>query len=126
MQTAALRYHTNMDCTFVDAPFAALGPPDSGIAFYYPDMPYYEWYHKSDADVQTSIDFVMGLLREGHYDGMLGFSQGAGMVTRMLKLIETQNEIKLKFVILIGGVPPHDTSGHEVSSSIYINPHMNI
>ena len=32
MQTAALRYHTNLDAVLLTAPYPAEGPPDTGIA----------------------------------------------------------------------------------------------
>jgi hypothetical protein len=41
MQTAAMRYHTLMDCVLLEAPFQAVGPPDEGIAMFYPDRMYY-------------------------------------------------------------------------------------
>ena len=33
MQTAALRAYTQIDCTFIDAPFPAEGEPDVGLIF---------------------------------------------------------------------------------------------
>jgi len=43
MQTAAFRGHIKMEYIFIDAPFVAVGPPDEGVALFYPDKPYYEW-----------------------------------------------------------------------------------
>lgn len=43
MQTAAFRGHIRMEYVFIDAPFPASGPPDEGIALFYPKNPYYEW-----------------------------------------------------------------------------------
>lgn len=42
-QMAALRYNVKMNCVYIDAPFAAVGDPVSGISQFYPDQPYYEW-----------------------------------------------------------------------------------
>lgn len=42
-QMGALRAHVDMEYTFIDAPFEATGPPDDGIATFYPNKPYYEW-----------------------------------------------------------------------------------
>jgi predicted esterase len=136
MQMAALQANTSMDCVFIDAPFPGRGEPDKGIALFYPDRPYYEWFYRSkkvettsdDADttssnqlkasakyenLEESIKFLTDHLdAHGPYDGILGFSQGACMVTRLVKrqeqlpsLPSSTNRI-FKFVILIGGVPP--------------------
>lgn len=67
MQMAAFRHHVDMDYQFVDAPFPAQGPPDSGIATFYPDQSYYEWYHKDDSEEEKkeqAIKFVFKLLVE--------------------------------------------------------------
>ena len=136
MQMAALQANTSMNCVFVDAPFPGRGEPDKGIAFFYPDRPYYEWFYRSkkaenvsnDADAANSIHLKaiakyenlvesMKFLTDhldahGPYDGILGFSQGASMVTRLVKLQEQPSSLPspknrtFKFVILIGGVPP--------------------
>lgn len=145
MQMAALQANTCMDCVFIDAPFPGRGEPDKGIAFFYPDRPYYEWFYrtkvatpvpelKSDENtdeivkikstpfagydnLEESMKYLADHLRtEGPYDGLLGFSQGASMVTRLVNLQEqsmkTASDAQLpyskqfKFAILIGGVPP--------------------
>jgi predicted esterase len=99
---------------FLDAPYPARGDPDPGIGMFYPDRPYYEWFYKSDDDDQgyEGLDESMKRLEEyiaaeGPFDGLLGFSQGASMVTRLVKRQETDGSTKrFKFVVFIGGVPP--------------------
>lgn len=137
MQMAALQANTRMNCIFIDAPFPGRGEPDKGIAFFYPNRPYYEWFYRAKKDSSgaiisaanpseaSSIYENLGeslkyledhLAVNGPYDGILGFSQGASMVTRLAQLQQKNIAVpsaadelyhsKFKFVILIGGVPP--------------------
>lgn len=141
MQMAALQANTTMDCVYIDAPFPGRGDPDKGIALFYPDRPYYEWFYrakKSDANesstsnlkasdiyenLEESIKFLKNHIESnGPYDGILGFSQGASMVTRLVRIQEDTMKSELdssvslkhlfKFVILIGGVPPQVFANH--------------
>ena len=133
MQMAALQANTAMKCIFIDAPFPGRGKPDEGIAMFYPDRPYYEWFYrtkvvetpdavKSDRfvgydNMEESMKYLANYIESsGPYDGLLGFSQGASMVTRLVNRQEELMKIssvqqisftmQFKFVILIGGVPP--------------------
>ena len=135
MQMASLQANTTMDCVFIDAPFPGRGDPDKGIALFYPDRPYYEWFYRAKQDdandssasnlkasdiyenLEESIKFLKNHIESnGPYDGLLGFSQGASMVTRLVRIQEDATKSELdssvpskhlfKFVILIGGVPP--------------------
>jgi predicted esterase len=141
MQMASLQANTTMDCVFIDAPFPGRGDPDQGIALFYPDRPYYEWFYrvkKIDANessasnlkasdiyenLEESIKFLKNHIESnGPYDGLLGFSQGASMVTRLVRIQEDAMKSELdssvslkhlfKFVILIGGVPPQVLTNH--------------
>ena len=67
--------------------------------------------------MEESIKFLKNHIESnGPYDGLLGFSQGASMVTRLVRIQEDATKSELdssvpskhlfKFVILIGGVPP--------------------
>eukprot|EP01032_Pedospumella_encystans_P014493 gene14493-16638_t len=115
MQTAAMQYHTPLEYHFVTAPHAAEGPPDSGIGIYYPNHTYFEWYLKSMsndghyAGLDESIKLVLStLIQEGPFDGILGFSQGAAMATRLAQLQHSTDQKLFSFLILMGGVPPLD------------------
>ena len=115
MQTAAMQYHTPLEYHFVTAPHAAEGPPDSGIGLYYPNHKYFEWYLKSMSNdghyvgLDESIKLVLStLIQEGPFDGILGFSQGAAMATRLAQLQHSTDQKLFSFLILIGGVPPLD------------------
>jgi predicted esterase len=132
MQMAALQANITIECLFIDAPFPGKGEPDKGIALFYPDRPYYEWFYrnrlikevenepKSVTTIYENLEESMKYLTDhlesnGPYDGLLGFSQGCSMVTRLANLQQESLKKKkdkiglkniFKFVILIGGVPP--------------------
>lgn len=63
--------------------------------------------------MQQSVQFALQyLLQHGPFDGIMGFSQGAAMVTRLAMLIAEQHRAatpSLRFLILIGGVQPTET-----------------
>ena len=119
-QSAALCANVGINGFFPDAPFSAEGAPDAGIATFYPDYEYYEWYLKRfDVNdptikllegVDQSISKIVDIINnEEQFDGILGFSQGAAMATMILTEIQNRNIEKgklIKCVILIGGVPP--------------------
>ena len=122
MQTAAMQFHTPLEYSFVDAPFPAEGPPDEGIATYYPNKPYFEWFKKRPTQIppyegiDESVALVVDYLKKnGPFEGIMGFSQGAAMATRLAYLQEKGDKSfeglsLFKFVILIGGVPPIEIS----------------
>lgn len=118
-QTAAFRHHTEIECEFITAPFPALGPPDSGIAQYYPNEEYFEWFYKHKSKDSTGTELVTyegvdkGLeyvkdyiKRNGPFHGVLGFSQGAAIATLLAKMQQDSGTHWFRFVILIGGVLP--------------------
>jgi len=112
MQSAALRAYLQLDCVFPNALFCAEGPPDDGVATFYPDMDYFEWYFKDDRHVR-SIDenlsyLVQFIQKHGPFDGILGFSQGASFATMLADRLSTEKGISsnVKYIILIGGVNP--------------------
>lgn len=118
MQTAAIQYHTPMHYVFVNAPYPANGLPDPGIATFYPNYAYFEWFLRGDdgsyVGLQDSLDFLVKYLKEnGPFDGILGFSQGASMVTRLVHMQHNMHEsfggrTLFQFAILMGAVPPED------------------
>jgi thioesterase domain-containing protein len=58
-----------------------------------------------------SVDLLLTHIRKhGPYDGIMGFSQGAAMATRIALLLESAGEGHLfSFLVLIGGVPPSES-----------------
>jgi predicted esterase len=118
MQTAALRYHTDIECKFIDAPFEASGPPDQGIATFYSNEDYCEWYTTNSTNYHACLLHSLSVLikyinENGPFDAVLGFSQGAAMATR-LALLQQENDHRLnrscyfKYLVLIGGVIPKE------------------
>lgn len=121
-QTAALRYHLNVSAVVVNAPWVAKGPPDEGIALFYPDEPYYEWYDglREGVPVEPSVvekslqRLVEHLEKFGPYDGILGFSQGGSVATMLAKIQQNENKNWFKFMILIGAVEPPENCSPKV------------
>ncbi|KAJ2059859.1 hypothetical protein GGI17_004132 [Coemansia sp. S146] len=55
-------------------------------------------------EVKVSLDLISRVVaEEGPFDGILGFSQGAGMAAIAMAMLP---EIKLKFAILVAGFMP--------------------
>ena len=95
MQTAALRYHTNMDAVLLTAPYPAEGPPDTGIAEFYKLFVYFEWLYKrvdhSDGETKSEnillgpetsgCQIVEYVNERGPFDEILGFFQGIWSLT---------------------------------------------
>ena len=120
-QMSSFTYHCGIECHFIDGPFIATGPPDRGIQTFYPNTKYYEWGSTASALAESVLMIITYLKQHGPFDGILGFSQGAAMATRVahacLQHPQDQDQddsdsrfgssAKLfHFVILIGGVPP--------------------
>ncbi len=68
------------------------------------------------------MEYILEILtNQGPFDGILGFSQGAGMVTRIVHALleeERKDPIlkkKIQFALLIGGVPPKELVNYIVS-----------
>ena len=129
-QMGALQAHvTSANYVFLDAPYPARGDPDPGIALFYADRPYYEWFYRNDdgnggsgvsdatityEGLEDSVQRLLGYIdTHGPFDGLLGFSQGASMVTRVLKIQQQTRAAGARccrFAILIGGVPPGEAA----------------
>ena len=124
MQMSAFRYNTEIDCSFMDGPHPCRGEPDTGIAMVYPNETYFEWYNNTETvhEIEISIQAIIAYMVEhGPYDGILGFSQGAAMATRIAHLQSNKDKRlakvrPLKFFVLIGGVNP---SEYAISVSYY-------
>ena len=114
MQTAAFRYHTGLDIVKINGPFKATGPPDEGIAEFYPNQSYVEWFSYDEVDGKTtyqgvdeSINALSNFLDEqGPFQSILGFSQGGAVCTLLAEKQQQHNKNWFRFVILIGAVPP--------------------
>lgn len=99
-----------IDLVFLDGPFPAQGKSDVEGVF---DPPYYEWfqfnkefteYTNFEEGLQYIEDFM---IKNGPFDGLLGFSQGAilsaGLPGLQAKGVALTKVPKIKFLIVIGG-----------------------
>ncbi|XP_050377294.1 uncharacterized protein LOC126794580 [Argentina anserina] len=100
----------NFDLDFPDAPFPAVGKSEVEGIF---DPPYHEWFqfNKEFAEYTNfdeCLEFIEDyMVKNGPFDGLLGFSQGAilsaalpGLQAKGLALTKVP---KIKFLIIIGG-----------------------
>ncbi|EPS65400.1 hypothetical protein M569_09376, partial [Genlisea aurea] len=115
-----------LDLVYADGPFPARGKSDVEGIF---DPPYYEWfqfnkefseYQNMDACLEYIEEFM---IKNGPFDGLLGFSQGAilsaalpGLQSRGLALTKVG---KIKVVVIIGGAKFRDPS---LSQPAYSSP----
>lgn len=123
MQTAALRHHLpNVEFVFLDGTFPAVGPLDPAVEMIYKNMECFEWASLGSDGIATAAESVRRVVTfidsHGPFDGLLGFSQGAAMVTRVVNMLRAGNRPDcIRFVILIGAVCPWDSEkqqGHGV------------
>ncbi|TVU14340.1 hypothetical protein EJB05_37803, partial [Eragrostis curvula] len=100
-----------LDLVFADAPFPAEGRSDVEGIF---DPPYYEWFQFVGEDylkcrnLDRCLSYVEELMaREGPFDGLMGFSQGAGLSAVLAGLQEQGLALtgvaKVRYVIAIAG-----------------------
>ncbi|GAU44834.1 hypothetical protein TSUD_238070 [Trifolium subterraneum] len=99
-----------LDLVFLDGKFPAQGKSDVEGIF---DPPYYEWFqanqdfteYKNFDECLVYIENYM--LKNGPFDGVLGFSQGAFLAAAMPGMqaqgVAFQKINKIKFLILISG-----------------------
>ncbi|XP_066349134.1 uncharacterized protein [Miscanthus floridulus] len=102
-----------LDLVFADAPFPAEGAsPVAGVLDF--DPPYYEWCQFVGEDFLScrNLDGCFSYLeelmaRDGPFDGLLGFSQGAGLSAALAGLqqqgLAFTGVAKVKCVIVIAG-----------------------
>ncbi|KAF0897455.1 hypothetical protein E2562_037354 [Oryza meyeriana var. granulata] len=99
-----------LDLVFADAPFPAEGKSDVEGIF---DPPYYEWFQfdKNFTEYRNfdkCLNYIEELMiKEGPFDGLMGFSQGSilsgalpGLQEQGLALTRVP---KIKYLIIIGG-----------------------
>ncbi|KAM3367749.1 hypothetical protein ACQJBY_016356 [Aegilops geniculata] len=99
-----------LDLVFADAPFPAEGKSDVDGIF---DPPYYEWFQFDKGFTEyRNFDKCLAyieelMIKEGPFDGLMGFSQGSilsgalpGLQEQGLALTRVP---KIKYLIIIGG-----------------------
>ncbi|XP_017981660.1 PREDICTED: dihydrofolate reductase [Theobroma cacao] len=99
-----------IDLVYPDAPFPAQGKSDVEGIF---DPPYYEWFQfNKEFTSYTNFEECLAymediMIRQGPFDGLLGFSQGAilscGLPGLQAKGVALTEVPKIKYLIIIGG-----------------------
>ncbi|KAI3841907.1 hypothetical protein MKX03_031087 [Papaver bracteatum] len=106
----------NMDLVFIDAPFPSLDKPTIkgfvGVDDLF-DPPFYDWFHFDQEFMEYKnfdecLDYIEDcMLKLGHFDGLMGFSQGAILSATLPVLQKKGFALKkvpqIKNVIIIGG-----------------------
>ncbi|KAG7539300.1 Serine hydrolase FSH [Arabidopsis suecica] len=100
----------DLDLDFLDAPFPATGKSDVERFF---DPPYYEWYQASKGfkeyrNFEECLAYIEDyMLKNGPFDGLLGFSQGAFLTAAIPGMQEQGTALtkvpKVKFLVIISG-----------------------
>ncbi|AES96052.1 putative alpha/Beta hydrolase [Medicago truncatula] len=99
-----------LDLVFLDGPFPAQGKSDVEGIF---DPPYYEWFQSNEGfteyrNFEECLAYIEDyMLKNGPFDGVLGFSQGAFLAAALPGMqaqgAALQKISKIKFLILISG-----------------------
>ncbi|XWS23948.1 hypothetical protein CRYUN_Cryun28dG0059500 [Craigia yunnanensis] len=115
-----------IDLVYPDAPFTAQGKSDVEGIF---DPPYYEWFQfNKEFTSYTNFDECLAyiediIIKQGPFDGLLGFSQGAilsaGLPGLQAKGVGLTKVAKIKFLIIIGGAKFRSES---VAEKAYSSP----
>ncbi|CAH2043353.1 unnamed protein product [Thlaspi arvense] len=100
----------NLDLDFLDGPFPTTGKSDVERFF---DPPYYEWYQASKGfteyiNFEECLDYIEDyMIKNGPFDGLLGFSQGAFLSAGIPGMQEEGTALtkvpKVKFLVIICG-----------------------
>ncbi|GAV66798.1 FSH1 domain-containing protein [Cephalotus follicularis] len=115
-----------LDLVFPDGPFPARGTSDVEGIF---DPPYYEWFQFNEDFTQyTNFDECLAyiedlMMKDGPFDGLLGFSQGA-ILSAALPGLQSEGVAltkvpKIKFLVIIGGAKLKSPS---VAEKAYSSP----
>ncbi|CAN6678969.1 unnamed protein product [Malus baccata var. baccata] len=115
-----------LDMVYLDGPFPAQGKSDVDGIF---DPPYYEWFQfNQEFSAYTNFDECLEyiedyMIKEGPFDGLVGFSQGAilsaGLPGLQAKGVALTKVPKIKFLIIIGGAK---FKSPEVAEDAYSSP----
>ncbi len=109
-QTMYLRSILKYNFIIPNAPNVSIKNPYEINTKFFPS-PYYQWYnYNDDNELNKSINYIKNL---GKFDGVLGFSQGAGMAINILDLVDA------KFFISIVGVKPNINTDKKINISSY-------
>merc|ERR1712224_397557 len=124
--------HLENTCEFVflSGPFDSVPPVTPIVQQYFPDDPKCQWFEKIE-HVEAGVRYIgldKGLQhiqdafdKQGPFDGLLGFSQGAGVSLLVAAKQQhgelLQNHPPLKFAILIAGFRPRDFTLQHVFES---------
>ncbi|XP_030454457.1 dihydrofolate reductase [Syzygium oleosum] len=116
----------DVDLVFPDGPFPAQGKSDVEGIF---DPPYFEWFQfNKEFTEYTNFDECLAyiedlMIKQGPFDGLLGFSQGA-MLSAALPGLQAKGVAltkvpTIKFLIIIGGAKLKSPS---VAETAYASP----
>ncbi|XP_050253312.1 uncharacterized protein LOC126699500 [Quercus robur] len=99
-----------LDLVYLDAPFPCQGKSEVEGIF---DPPYYEWFQfNKEFTEYTNFDECLAyiedyMIKNGPFDGLLGFSQGAilsaGLPGLQAQGVTFKKVPKIKFLIIVGG-----------------------
>jgi len=114
-----------LDIVFIDAPNPASGPVPDDVAPFFPE-PYFEWWNahkKSDGswtyeNAHVSLSLLEDVFKlHGPFDGVMGFSQGAGMAALISGMQRSGTILReqppLRFVICFAGIRVRDAKLEE-------------
>lgn len=118
----------NLDLVFLDAPFHSQGKSDVEGIF---DPPYFEWFQfNKEFTEYTNFDECLQyiedcMIKDGPFDGLLGFSQGAILSAALPGLQEKGVALtkvpEVKFIIIIGGAKLRNPSVAENAYSARVS-----
>ncbi|KAK8552540.1 hypothetical protein V6N13_120933 [Hibiscus sabdariffa] len=115
-----------IDIVYPDAPFPAQGKSEVEGIF---DPPYYEWFQfNKEFTTYTNFDECLAyiediIIKQGPFDGLLGFSQGAilsgGLPGLQAKGAALTKVPRIKYLIIVGGAKFRNES---VAEKAYSSP----
>lgn len=112
LQTEALSVGLNdlVDLHFLQGPIEVQEAADSNVAAL-AQPPYYEWWGKdcSEADEQSAVDYVTTYMGSMGFDVVMGFSQGAAVVTLVaanLERCDSRCVRRVRLALLVCGIMP--------------------